>query len=182
MLIGKKVKELREKRGLTLSELSKQSGIQIATLSRIENMKMTGTLESHIKIAKTLGIDITQLYQDVSIIEKEANISPSPDRETFSYNDKASYEILTTNLLSKKMMPVVLKIEPHGATNPEQGAFGAERFVFVLEGEITAQVGEKTYPLPAHKALYFDASLKHFFRNPGTKTAKLISIMTPVVL
>ena len=44
MLIGKRVKELRKARNMSLSELAKLSGVQIATLSRIENLKMIGTL------------------------------------------------------------------------------------------------------------------------------------------
>src|SRR4051812_26640881 len=101
MLIGKRVKELRKARNMSLTELAKLSGVQIATLSRIENLKMIGTLESHMSIAKALGIDITQFYQHLA-----GKSSPSPQTdselqttETFSYNDKASYEILTSSVL-----------------------------------------------------------------------------------
>ena len=55
MFIGQRIKQLREAQKMTLTELSEKSGVQLATLSRMENMKMTGTLESHIAIAQTLG-------------------------------------------------------------------------------------------------------------------------------
>lgn len=183
MLIGKRVKELRKARNMSLSELAKLSGVQIATLSRIENLKMIGTLESHINIAKALGIDITRFYQDITA--KQAAAKPEPDTkatETFSYNDKASYEILTSSVLSKKMMPVVLKIEPGGKTNPEENPSGAEKFIFVLEGAVQAHVGEKTYSLSKHNTLYFDASIKHFFVNSGKGVTRVITVVTPVIL
>src|SRR4051812_12458279 len=99
MLIGKRVKELRKSRNMSLSELAKLSGVQIATLSRIENLKMIGTLESHMNIAKALGIDLTQFYHDIH--NKQAAKTEPADQatETFSYNDKASYEILTSSVL-----------------------------------------------------------------------------------
>ena len=169
---------------MSLSELAKLSGVQIATLSRIENLKMIGTLESHINIAKALGIDITQFYQELT--EKQAAASPKEKdiqaTETFSYNDKASYEILTGSVLSKKMMPVVLKIEAGGRTNPEENPAGAEKFIFVLEGAVQAFVGEKTYSLSKHNTLYFDASIKHYFVNSGRNVARVISVVTPVTL
>lgn len=184
MLIGKRIKELRAARNMSLSELAKLSGVQIATLSRLENLKMIGTLESHINIAKALGIDLTQLYQNLAAkpafpdkSEQDIEIT-----ETFSYNDKASYEILTSSVLSKKMMPIVLKIEQDGKTNTENNPTGSEKFIFILEGMVQAYIGEKTYSLFKHNTLYFDASLKHYFVNSGKNVARIISIVTPVVL
>jgi len=183
MLIGKRIKELREKQNMTLTELAKQSGVQIATLIRIENNKMTGTLESHNRIAKALGVDITNLYQNITLNDTEKS---SPDEktstETYAYNDKASYEILTTKILNKKMMPVILRIEPGGQTSVEQYQPGSERFVFILKGKISAHIGEKTFPLSAGHTLYFDSSEKHHFENMGKEIAKLVSVLTPVGL
>ena len=186
MLIGKRVKELRKARNISLSELAKLSGVQIATLSRIENLKMIGTLESHMSIARALGIDLTHLYQNLAAkhasIPKDEKDTQTPATETFSYNDKASYEILTSAVLSKKMMPVVLKIETGGRTNPEQNPAGAEKFIFVLEGAVQAFIGGKTYSLSKHNTLYFDASLKHYFVNSGKSVARIISVVTPISL
>ena len=183
MFIGKRIKELRESKKMTLSELSKASGVQIATLSRIENNKMTGTLPSHMDIAKALSVDITELYKNISEPEpKGGALTVTSATESFNYNDKASYEILAGKVLTKKMLPIVLRIDPGGKTNPEENAKGAEKFIFVLEGEVTAHIGEEAYPLSKNKTLYFDASLRHYFENPGKAVAKVISVVTPVAL
>jgi len=183
MLIGKRIKELREKQEMTLTELAKKSGVQIATLSRIENQKMTGTLDSHNRIAKALGVDITNLYQNITLDDTEQ--SSAEDKavtETYAYNEKASYEILTTKILNKKMLPVILRIEPGGQTSKEQYQAGSERFVFILKGKITAHIGGKTFPLSAAHTLYFDSSEQHYFENAGKEIAKLVSVLTPVAL
>ena len=183
MQIGKRIKELRETQHLTLTELAQRSGVQIATLSRIENQKMIGTIESHMNISKALGIDLIKLYEGLSPARLQAaTASESRTMEMFTYNEKASYEILTSQVLSKKMMPIILKIEEGGATNSEQSPIGSEKFVFVLHGEIEAQVGDKIFPLRANHSLYFDASVPHSFKNKGKGLAKLIAIGTPVAL
>ena len=188
MLIGKRITELRKSKSMTLTELAQKSGVQIATLSRIENLKMTGTLESHMAIASALGTDITQLYSALPVSRSGPSLpDQTPESrklgtESFTYNDKASYEILVNKLLSKKMMPVILKIEKGGRTNSEQSPAGSERFIFILEGKVLAVIGEHTYPLPKNSSLYFDASIKHHFENRGQSTTKMISVITPVML
>src|SRR5262245_11782611 len=183
MFIGTKIKEFREFKKRSLTELSKQSGVQLATLSRIENLKMTGTVESHMHIARALGVDITELYKEVIKEETKTEIqTPKSLHDTFSHSDQAYFEILTGNVLSKKMMPILLKIEPRGKTNIEQNKSGSEKFVFVLDGEIEVTVGSKTYPLLKNSTLYFEAAQEHFFANKGKNPAKVICIVTPVEL
>ena len=184
MFLGKIIKKLRKQKKMTLVELSRQSGVQIATLSRMENSKMTGTLESHMNIAKALGIDLTDLYREVKTAAAPAPqpVTETSQVETFSYNEKASYEILTSRMLSKKMMPVVLRIEKDGRTNPEHNPAGSEKFIFVLEGNINVHIEGKAYPLSTNNTLYFDASVKHYFENTGAETAKVIVVTTPVAL
>lgn len=182
MLIGKRIRELREANKMTLKELSEKSGVQIATLSRIENLKMTGTLESHMNIAGALGVDITQLYKGITAEGQKSGPVADQSTESFTYNDKASYEILAGKILSKKMMPMVLRIEPGGRTNSERNPTGSEKFVFVLEGSVTARIGEKAYPLSPNQTLYFDSSLPHHFENAGAMAARVIVVVTPVAL
>lgn len=186
MNLGQRIKQLRQEKKISLTALADKSGVQIATLSRIENGKMTGTLESHMDIAKAIGIELTELYKGLDARKSdgdnaEAVATPSI-LETFSYNANASYEILATNVLSKKMMPIVLRVEPGGKTNPEQSHAGGEKFIFVLEGELEVHIGEKSYPLTANKTLYFDASHKHWYVNPGKTIMRAISVVSPVTL
>jgi len=179
------MQEIRKSKKMSLTELSEKSGVQIATLSRMENQKMTGTLESHIQIAKALGIDLTALYQDVAAQEQESRVEVQKDSasaDVFNYSEKSSYEILTNKILNKKMMPVLLRIEPGGCTNKEQNASGSEKFIFVLEGYIKVDIGHTTYSLGPSNTLYFDSSLPHIFTNDGSATAKLICVTTPVAL
>ncbi|HHY74882.1 MAG TPA: helix-turn-helix transcriptional regulator [Bacillus bacterium] len=59
---GKKIRDLRIKRGLTLTELSKLSGVSKSYLSFIERGKQTNpSIEVIEKIAKALKIDFQSL-------------------------------------------------------------------------------------------------------------------------
>ncbi|MGE0267568.1 MAG: helix-turn-helix domain-containing protein [Candidatus Omnitrophota bacterium] len=183
MYIGKKLKEIRKSKGMTLVELSEKSNVQIATLSRMENLKMTGTVDSHMAIAKALGIDVLQLYADIINEEKKVDLTDQDSqKDIFIHGEKASFEILTTNVLKKKMMPTLLTLESGGKTNIEQNKTGTEKFILVLEGTVRIIIGETPYVLSKGQSIYFDASMKHYFHNENVTASKILIIATPVAL
>jgi transcriptional regulator with XRE-family HTH domain len=183
MYIGKKLEALRKTQKMSLTELANKSGVQLATLSRIENMKMVGTLESHMNIAKALGVDVTELYKDIHKETAEIEVSEPKNRtDVFSHSEHSSYEILTKHVLQKKMMPVLVRIDAQGKTNKEQNQAGTEKFLFVLEGNIEADINGQKFKLGKNSSLYFDATLPHYLTNTGKMTAKVLSVGTPVSL
>jgi transcriptional regulator with XRE-family HTH domain len=182
MYIGEKMHVIRKAKRISLTELSEKSGVQMATLSRIENKKMVGTLESHIQIAKALGIDVTELYKGLSHQNAIIDLGHDKNMDVFTHSDEASFEILTKNIMNKKMMPTLVRIEEGGKTNKEQNSMGAEKFIFVLDGHVEININNQAYNLHKFNTLYFDASLPHHFRNIGKGAVKLICIGTPVSL
>ncbi len=183
MYIGKRMKDIREQKGIKLIELAAKSGVQLATLSRIEHLKMTGTLESHMKIAKALEVDLTDLYKEILTDAHLAEMkTPKSLTDMFVHTDKASFEMLTNRVLSKKMMPILIKLEGGGKTNKEKSPIGGEKFVYVLDGKIEVKVGTQKFPLSKSNTLYFDSSVEHYFENVGKAPAKVICVGTPVML
>jgi len=62
--IGDKIKQLRNKRGLTQDELARKSDLPYTTLTKIEtNVIIRPTIQTVMKIAKGLGISIDDLIR-----------------------------------------------------------------------------------------------------------------------
>ena len=60
--IGAKIKRLREGRGWTQGELAKKAGLHIVSIGQIEaGMRQNPALLTRKKLAKALGVDITEL-------------------------------------------------------------------------------------------------------------------------
>lgn len=184
--VGERLRDLRKAQKKTLAELAKATGVDIATISRMETGKMTGTLESHIKLATALGIKVTELYAGIeeARIKDAVTMQPSLRQgEVYVHQaGKSSITMLTTDILRKQMMPVLVTIEPGGSTHKEEARVGTERFLYVLEGAIEARVGEAVHELKKGASLYLDASIPHTLRNPGHSTSKCLSVITPPVL
>src|SRR5258708_5197789 len=147
MYIGEKMHAIRKAKRISLTELSETSGVQMATLSRIENKKMVGTLESHLQIAKALSVDITELYKGLSQQNAIIDFGQDKNMDVFTHSDEASFEILTKNIMNKRMMPTLVRIEPGGKTNKEQSSGGSEKFIFVLDGNVEISVNNQMFSL-----------------------------------
>ncbi len=181
--LGTRIQFLRKQRKITLVEMAKKTGIDQATLSRIENEKMVGTLDSHMRIAQMLGLRLPELYEQVTQkLDKTREKIVRQKLETFSHSSGAVAELLTTGILQKKMIPVLLRLKPKGATATEDYPAPTERFVYVLKGSVEILMGNEQKELREGDSLYFNASTPHAFKNTAKTECRLLSVITPTSL
>ena len=181
--LGIRIRDLRKSKQLTLVEVAKSTGIDQATLSRIENGKMTGTLDSHRRIAEALGVRLTELYDSVMQQLTKPKDKKALERiETFSHSSGTVAELLATGVLQKKMMPVLLRIKGKGHTETEEFPTFSERFIYVLKGAIEVKIGRETWGVGQGQSHYFNGSIPHSFKNKLKTEAQILSVITPVSL
>ena len=184
--VGARLRLLRKSQKVTLTELATSAGVDAATISRIETGKMSGTLESHIRLAEALGLKLTDLYAGIEEIraKRAATVQPPSQRKDVYVHQagKSAIALLTSDILTKKLMPVLVTIEPGGSTHREEAKVGTEKFLYVLDGSVEARVGQETHQLRRGSSLYLDASVPHSLKNAGRAAAKVIAVITPPVL
>jgi len=183
-LIGKRLRQLRKERKVTLAELARASGIDPATISRMETGKMTGTLESHMRLTRALGLTLAEFYAGLEEARQVAEVRTAGAKTDVYIHEagRSSLAILTKDPLQKKMLPMLVTIEPGGRTQSEEGSPGTEQFLYVLAGPVEAHIGKETYTLKAGQSLYFDATVPHHVRNQTGKTVKCLVLTTPPAL
>jgi len=167
---------------MTLVELADKSGVALATLSRMENGKMTATLESHMKICEALGIALPDLYKNLYPSKKAVDIQkPKSRTDVFIHDKKSSEEMLASKVLNKKMMPVLIKIAKGGKTQRGETKSGIEKFIYVLDGKVEVNIGEEKYILGKSDSLYFESNVPHYLRNMGKDESRLICVISPPI-
>lgn len=180
MQLGETINKIRKEHKMTLVELADKSGVALATLSRMENNKMTGTLESHMKICEALDISLPDFYKNLYPPKKAVDYQKEKSRtDVFIHDKKSSEEMLASKILNKKMMPVLIKIAKGGKTRKEETKSGIEKFIYILEGKIEANIGEEKYALSRNDSLYFESNVPHYLRNIGSDESRLICVISP---
>lgn len=177
--LGARIRELRKEKKLTLVDISKKTGVAQATLSRIETGSMIGTVESHQKIADVIGVSLAELYASTDPrLSKTEHLKQEEERKVTHHTKNVHVELLTQESSKKKITPLLITLQPDAETSQEKSEHGVEKFIFVLEGEVTARVNKEEFVLKTGETLYFEASLPHQLIN-GKKTSRLLMNVSP---
>ncbi len=183
MTIGKKIRQLRRTRDWTLADLAKRSGVALSSLSRMETGRMTGTLESHIRITRALGVRLPELYADLdaggSPLEIRRN---SEEADRLGQGKGAWLTALATGISQKKMLPVLVRLQPGRSTRQQQGPVGTERWLYLLKGKLEIVAGQEQVRLNKGDSLYLQGSLPYQLKNVGHGPALALSVSSPPAL
>jgi len=159
------------------------NAISYKSLIRIEKDQRDGRLKSIHQIACALGVDVKDL---LSGTERElphekaflADIMRKNSRAgKFTYDDKASIEILSSKKSS--FMGVELVLEAGGATKEELDPDGTELLIVCTKGRITVHVHSEIHTIDSGDSIYFESHLPHHFENHENKTARAVLIQSP---
>ena len=184
MTLGRKIRELRQQRDWSLAELSKRSGVALSSLSRIETGRMTGTLESHIQVAKSLGVRLPELYAGLDPLGGPIlEVRPRGEAgEKVQAGKAATLVPLTGPSLQKKMLAVLLTLAPRQTSRRDRGSAGGEEFLYVLKGQVDLVVGQEKARLNAGDCAYYVTSLPQQLANPGGSAAQALRVSSPPTL
>ncbi len=185
MTFGEKVRTLREQHDWSQRELAKRSALASGTLSHLETGKFRGDLSTHQKLARGLGITLTELYRDVEQLDlgngSASPVSPTSEQiETFRYNENARAVLLAKQIFQKPFLPQLLVLQPKGQTHVEQTPSG-DKWVCLIKGQVDVQVGEAHHRLETpYESIFIKTSEPHQLTNVGEATAECIMVTSPV--
>ena len=180
--VGEKVRELRERGGLSLQEMAERTGFSSALLSQIENHMISPPLGALIKIAKALEVRVgTFLGEDpqepFSIVRKQErkHISRFASKEGVSYG--YSYESLGFDKKDRHMEPFLIQLEPATVKSEKLSTHDGEEFIFILEGEMEVFLGTHKDVLYAGDCIYYDSSMPHKVQCHGEIPTKILAVI-----
>jgi quercetin dioxygenase-like cupin family protein len=178
--LGSRIHETRQLRGLTLQDLSSRTGISLETLEKVEANKMIPPLGELIKLGKALEMKMGYFISPG--VEKPMTVVHSDKRPVVSRHGKKKseqygyfYESLAPEKADRFMEPFLITMVPSEVK--ELSSHDGQEFIFVLEGEMRAQVGDQVEVLKAGDAVYYDSSHPHLVKCHGDKPAKILAVL-----
>jgi transcriptional regulator with XRE-family HTH domain len=77
MLIGQRLREIRESKSLTLADLEKRSGLLRGYISRVERGRTSPLVNTLEKLARALGVPLYVLFREDGNLEDKAVLLPA---------------------------------------------------------------------------------------------------------
>jgi len=102
MVIGYRLKELRESKKLSQGEIEKRTGLLRCYISRVENGHTVPAIETLEKMARALEVPMYRLFHDGEVAAGLSKLKPPKDNDEFgSRGAQADYLSKLRRLLAK---------------------------------------------------------------------------------
>lgn len=169
--VGAKIRAFRRRKKLSLNELSRLTGIAASNLSSMELGKSSPTLSTLVKIAEAFGVK-AGVFLDEALYRKtvlcgrsDAEVrEPAPDTQAW---------VLTQGVWLNRLHVEILEIRAGGKLplQPE----GRDRFLYCLQGALTARAEDEAYFLREGDGLYVMPEAPMLLENEsGAKGSVLV--------
>ena len=175
--VGRRLRELRTERGLSIRALAEQSGLNVNTLSLIENGKTSPSVSTLQQAAAALKVPINAFFETETppqmIVYQKAG-----DRKaaTFTHGTLAD---LGAGFARPGLEPFVVTLEPQADSGDTPIVHTGLEFVFCLEGCIGYEVDGQAFTLDPGDSLLFEAHLPHRWRNAGDAPSRSLLLLCP---
>lgn len=178
---GRRLRAARKKRGWTLAEVAKRSGVSITTISRAERGQLALSYEKFAALARALSLDIGSLFTDGGGPAPLEGPAVTRAGEGVTYRGLSlTYEFLATQSVGKRMNPALGTVHARRIEGP--GDFvrhEGEEWVFVLSGTLEVHFEDGRHVrLSRGDSLYFDSRLGHAYISTGRQPARMIGAIT----
>ena len=177
--IGARLRDARQRQGLSLRGLAKALGVSPSLISQVETGKTQPSVSTLYAIVTQLGVSLDDLLGVGPGIDRNAPVEQPPGPvQRASHNPVLEME----NGVRWERLAVgdgaadalLVTYEP-GASSSVEGRLmrhsGVE-YACILEGELTLQLDFDTYVLAPGDSLHFDSVRPHLYSNRGTVRAR----------
>lgn len=180
--IGKEVKRLRQRQGLTVKDLAEETGLSLGMLSKIENGVTSASLTTLQLLSQGLGVPVTALFRRFEERREAVHTKAGTGVEIEREGTRAGHQYsllghLGSNASGLITEPYLITLSDDSDVFPTFQHDGLE-FIFMLEGEVLYRHGRRTYHLQTGDTLFFDADAPHGPEKLITKPIRFLSIIS----
>jgi transcriptional regulator with XRE-family HTH domain len=177
---GEKLREIRERKGITMKDLALQAGISESMISQIERNKVSPSLDTLFGLIDILGVDMEYLFMNFKQ-DKEAYVVHPEDRQV-QIKSGVRYEELTSIMTheGKKDLEAFLVKMPIGAEKGDVDyGHPGEELGFIFQGEGRLIYGKREYELKKSDCITFASDIPHKLINTGSEELIAFWVATP---
>jgi len=175
--IGERIRSLRNRQGLSLRQLSEASGLNINTLSLIENGKSSPSVSTLQSMAFALGMPISAFFES-EVHSKAVVFTTLSDRPTVQ-SAQTLMQNLGKDFTGNAVQPFELTIEADANSGEVPIVHTGFEFVYCLEGLLNYTVEDNSYPMQPGDSLVFESHLPHSWKNAYPGKTKILLILFP---
>jgi len=177
--LGRRLKDLRSKQGLSQTELARLVGVTPSTISQIESNLIHPSLSALYRIAEILSIEVASFFQEQT--ERRHRIIFSSDSGVeVSFKGQGKARLLGPRLTPPDFEP---EAEPYLIEIPENKSLTSHFFFhkgeemgYVISGNVWLEVDRAIHKAGPGDIIYLTSEIPSQWQNPGPGDARILWI------
>jgi len=175
--VGAQLRMLRAGAGLSIRALAEMSGLNVNTLSLIENGKTSPSVSTLQQLARALGVPVTEFFVmengNKTVVYQRNGSRP---RALFEHG---TMEDLGAGMERFGAEPLIVTLEAHADSGKNPIVHTGREFVYCLDGQVAYTVETEIYVLEPGDSLLFEAYLPHRWKNDDEYPARVLLVLCP---
>lgn len=176
--LGRRLRQLRQRKGLSLRALSRSSKVAVSFLSTVEQGRYNVSVAKLKTILDALGTGLSEFFsqsvQQTKVVYRKGELI-----EISGHGTGISFREVAAGRPGRALQFLVERYERRAETGPGLLQYNAEEAGVVLKGKLELTVDSEVYVLGPGDAYYIDNSRPHRFRNVGKGELLAVSTNTP---
>jgi transcriptional regulator with XRE-family HTH domain len=179
--IGSALRALREEQGLSVRTLASRSGFSASFISQVENGQSSPSIASMEKIARTLGVSLSEFF---SAEPPEANqpgiVRAGEGPELISEWSQARLTSLGPSWEGRMLSPMLMTLAPGGRSGSHPSGHQAEEFALVLSGSVLLHLSGDTREMETGDAVHLMPETPHQWENTSPEPVRVVLVTSRV--
>ncbi|WP_444919394.1 helix-turn-helix domain-containing protein [Microbulbifer sp. CnH-101-G] len=174
--LGARLKLVRKIHGISQRQLARQAGVTNATVSFIEQGRVSPSVGSLEKILNSVPMSLAEFFS-LNLAESEQIFFRASEMPEIGDGRVLCH--LLGGAQQGRSMSILRKVFPAGQdSGPDQQLLDGEVGGIVIAGELEVAAGSDFALLEVGDGYYLSARRPHRFRNPGSTDCVVISAVT----
>ena len=176
MQLGRKIRDLRLRRGLTVQQLAEATGLSKGFVSQVENGRTSPSLATLQDLARSLETSVAYL-----VVEEDQvpYVVRRHQRPNMSVNGNGSRVEVMSAQPRRNLELLQADLPPGVSMGGKRQFHHGEEVILCVEGRITLTCGDHTVVLEAGDSCHFEGRLPHSLENTGDALARVFIALTP---
>jgi transcriptional regulator with XRE-family HTH domain len=175
--IGQRLREIRARNGFSIRDLARKSGLNVNTLSMIENGRTSPSLETLQQLSFALETPIASFFEN-SVPQNKIAHYKSSQRPSVAFSN-GILEDLGAGMPRRGAETYLVTLEPHSNSGENPIVHTGRETVFCLEGQLTYTIEDQPFLLEPGDSLFFEAHLPHRWQNISTIPTRSLLVLCP---
>jgi transcriptional regulator with XRE-family HTH domain len=181
--IGQKLRQLRLRKKIALTDLGKHTGLSASMLSQLENGKLIPTLPTLARIALVFDVGLEhffgekRLHRTFAIVRAEDRLRfpELPDSPIPGY----FFEVLSFGAPQKAVSAYLAEFPKRESNQVREHFHEGSEFIHVLDGVLAINYQAEQHVLRGGDSVYFDGSEMHSYSGQSDPPARAIVVTVP---